>query len=49
MIVAFRGDSVLLVVDPFNFAKEFHIDRNPFIEGDTTKMILNKVVLIKQK
>jgi hypothetical protein len=49
MIVEFRGDSILLVRKPLNFAKEYLINRSPYQEGDTSKLVLNGVMFIKQK
>jgi hypothetical protein len=48
MLVGFKGDSVLWVSKPTLKYKAFRIDRKPFLEGDTSKFILNGVVLIKQ-
>jgi hypothetical protein len=49
MLVGFRADSVLILRKPTVRAREYRIDRNPYSEGDTMKMILNGVVLIRQK
>ena len=48
MLVGFNGDSVLWVKRPTLMYKAFRIDRKPFLDGDTSKFILNGVVLIKQ-
>jgi len=48
MLVGFDGDSVLWVSKPTVRYKAFRIDRYPFLDGDTSKFILNGVVLIKQ-
>jgi hypothetical protein len=48
MLVGFRGDSVLIIRKPSVRAREYRIDRNPHLDGDTMKMVLNDVVLIKQ-
>ena len=49
MIVEFKGDSILLVKKPLYFAKEYLINKSPYQEGDTLKLVLNGVILIKQK
>jgi len=49
MFVNFRGDSILIIHQPTVLAREYHINKNPFQDGDTCKMILNGVLLIKQK
>lgn len=49
MLVEFIGDSILLIVKPTVRGKEYKISHNPYMDGDTCKMILNGVVLIKQK
>jgi hypothetical protein len=49
MLVGFRGDSVLIIRQPTVRAREYRIDRNPYLEGDTMKMVLNGVVLFKRK
>lgn len=48
MLVGF-ADSILIISKPTVRAREYRIDRNPYLDGDTMKMILNGVVLIKQK
>jgi len=48
MLVGF-ADSILIIGKPFVRAREYRIYRNPYLDGDTMKMILNGVVLIKQK
>jgi len=47
MFVQFKGDSVLLVRKPLYYAKEYHIDKSPYQDGDTTRMIINGVMLTK--
>jgi len=47
MFVQFRGDSVLLVRKPLYYAKEYHIDKSPYQVGDTSRMIINGVMLTK--
>ena len=47
--VEFDGDSVLRIIKPLNYAKEFQINRRPFLDGDATKMILDGVTLIRQR
>lgn len=49
MLVEFNGDRLLIIRQPRVRAKEYHIDKNPYQDGDTCKMILNGVLLIKQK
>jgi hypothetical protein len=49
MLVGFIADSILIISKPTVRAREYKIDRNPYLEGDTMKMVLNGVVLIKQK
>ena len=49
MLVEFRADSVLIIRKPTVRARVYRIDRNPYLDGETMKMILNGVVLIKQK
>jgi len=49
MFVEFKGDSNLLVAKPLYFAKEYLINKSPYQEGDTSKLILNGVIFIKQK
>ena len=46
--VKFRGDSVLLVIKPLQYAREFRIDRNPYFHGSASKMVLNGVTLTKK-
>jgi len=48
MLVEFGGDSLLIIKQPTLRAREYKIDRNPYMDGDTCKMILNGVSLIKQ-
>ena len=47
MFVHFKGDSVLVVRKPLYYAKEYHIDKSPYQDGDTTRMIINGVMLTK--
>ncbi len=49
MLVGFRDDTVLIIRKPTIRAREYKIDRKPYSDGDTMKMVLNGVVLIKQK
>jgi hypothetical protein len=49
MLVKFGGDTLLIIVKPRVRGREYRIDRNPYMDGDTCKMILNGVLLIKQK
>lgn len=48
MFVGFEGDTALYLLRPRLIYKAFRIDRNPYLDGDTTRMVLNGVVLIKQ-
>lgn len=47
MFVHFKGDSVLVVRKPLYYAKEYHIDKSPYQDGDTSRMIINGVMLTK--
>ena len=47
MFVQFKGDSVLVVRKPLYYAKEYHIDKSPYQDGDTLRMIINGVMLTK--
>jgi hypothetical protein len=49
MLVEFVGDSVLSLVKPLIFGKEYIIDKNPYQDRDTSKLVLNGVLFIKQK
>jgi hypothetical protein len=49
MLVKFGGDTLLIIVKPQVRGREYRIDRNPYMDGDTCKMILNGVLLIRQK
>ncbi len=49
MIVEFSGDTLLIIKKPLVRAREYQITKNPFMDGDTCKMILNGVLLIKKK
>lgn len=49
MLVGFINDSVLIISKPTVRAREYKIYRNPYLDGDTMKMVLNGVVLIKLK
>ena len=49
MLVEFKGDSILVIRKPTVRARQYRIDRNPYLDGDTMKMVLNGVVLSKQK
>ena len=46
--VSFVGDDILEVSKPFLYAKTYKIDRPPYRDGDSVKMVLNGVTLIKQ-
>ncbi len=49
MLVEFIGNSVLFISQPTVRAKEYRIDKNPYQVGNTCKMNLNGVLLIRQK
>jgi hypothetical protein len=49
MLVEFIGDSVLSIAKPLNYAKEYIIDKNPYQDNDTSKLILNGVIFFKLK
>jgi hypothetical protein len=49
MLVEFGGDSLLIIKKPRVRGREYKIDRAPFMDGDTCKMVLNGILLIKQK
>lgn len=50
MQIKFKGDTFLTIIQPLaNIGKEYHIDRKPYIDNDTMKMILNGVILIKRR
>jgi len=49
MLVEFIGDSILSVSKPLNYTKEYNIDKNPYQDGDTSRLVLNGIVFIKQK
>jgi hypothetical protein len=48
MWVEFSGETLLVVRAPFNYTKEYRINRIPYSERDTIKMVLNGVVLYKK-
>jgi hypothetical protein len=48
MLVEFGGDSLIIISQPLVRAREYHINKNPFQDGDTCKMILNGVLFIKK-
>jgi hypothetical protein len=47
MLVEFIGDSVLLIVKPLNYGKEYITDKIPYQDNDTTKLVLNGVLFFK--
>jgi hypothetical protein len=47
--VEFKSDSILMVIKPLLYAKEFRIDRYPYRDGDTAKIVLNGVTLFKER
>jgi hypothetical protein len=50
LLVKFSNDSVLYIKsNEVRTAKKYVIIKEPFLDGDTTKMILNGVMLIKQE
>lgn len=48
ILVKFKTDSILMVIKPLVYAKEFRIDRYPYHDGDLSKIVLNGVTLIKK-
>lgn len=48
MLVEFSGDSLLIIHQPTVRGRQYHINKNPYQDGDTCKMVLNVVLLIKQ-
>jgi hypothetical protein len=49
MYVGFEVDTALSLLKPQLIYKTFRIDKKPYLDGDTAKMVLNGVVLVKQK
>jgi hypothetical protein len=49
MSIGFEGDSALTLLRPQLRFTKLRIDRKPYLDKDTTKMVLNGVILIKQK
>jgi hypothetical protein len=45
--VFFKGDTVLNLLDPFNYSRDFKIDLLPVKDSSGVKMILNGVTFIK--
>ena len=45
--VYFKGDSVFNLSDPFNMFRSYKINRLPYKDSSTFKMILNGVILTK--
>ena len=48
ILVKFTGDSTLKVVKPTVYAKDYRIERFPYLENNQLKMVLNDVTLVKQ-
>ncbi len=48
MLVDFDGDSLLTVSKQFVRAKQYKINKSPYMDGETGKMVLNGVILTKQ-
>lgn len=46
--VEFRGDSLISVARPGYYAREYGIDKYPYLDSDQYKMILNGVTLVKE-
>jgi len=46
--VYFNGDSVIELIQPFNIARDYKINKFPSTEGDQMTMTLNGVVLVKE-
>ena len=49
MIIEFKGDSMFSVTKPTVRSKSYRINRNPYMDGDTCKMVLNGVLFMKQR
>lgn len=49
MLARFRGDSILLIIQPHVAGKAYKIERLPWLDGDTMKVVLNGVVLRKER
>jgi hypothetical protein len=49
MLVEFIGDSVLSISKPLIYAKEYIIDKTPYQDNDTTKLVLNGIIFFKIK
>ena len=49
LLVAFRGDSVLVVSRQGYYAKEYKINKSPYIENNQYKLVLNGITLVKKK
>ena len=49
MFVEFNSDSIFEVIKPTVRAKSYRINKNPYMDSDTCKMVLNGVLFIKQK
>jgi hypothetical protein len=49
MHVEFFGDSVLQIVKPLYYGKQYRIDKNPYLENDTSKLVLNGIIFFKIK
>ncbi len=49
MLVRFRGDSIMLIIQPHVAGKAYKVERVPWRDGDTLKMKLNGVVLRKER
>jgi hypothetical protein len=49
LILEFKGDSMFSVTKPTVRSKSYRIDRNPYMDGDTCKMVLNGVLFMKLK
>jgi hypothetical protein len=49
MLVSFEGDTVITITQPTVRGRSFRINTYPYMDNDTCKMIMNEVLLIKQK
>jgi hypothetical protein len=45
--ILFGGDSLLILSDPFNLFRSYKINRLPYRDSSTFKMVLNGVILTK--
>jgi hypothetical protein len=46
--VYFPKDDILMLIQPFNIAREYKIDQYPAVHNNQTTMILNGVILVRE-